>query len=195
MFKGAADDDSIITSIVAEVDKIIFGTESGQIVAMKYDKPALVWQFKARAGIAGSLVLDDGSIVAASKDTNVYMLDAQTGELGWRYQTQAILENSPVVTPNAVYQYVWGKGLSAIDRTKGQLMWKVPGGLNLLTESGGKSYVITDEYTLVVMDNAKNKEICSVNFTDVTRYVVNSKDSKIYIGDDTGRVACLEPIE
>jgi outer membrane protein assembly factor BamB len=195
MFKGAADDDSIITSIVANEEIVIFATESGKIVAMKADEPKMHWQFKARTGIAGSLVLDNGAVFASSRDTNVYMLDAQEGNLIWKFQTQAILDKSPTVTENAVYQYVWGKGITAIDRIEGRLMWKVPRGLELLAEADGRSYIITEDQTLVVMDNQKRKELYSVNFAGISCYVANTESSKIYIGDDSGRVACLEPIE
>ncbi|MHC4131409.1 MAG: outer membrane protein assembly factor BamB family protein [Planctomycetota bacterium] len=195
MFKGAADDNSIITSVVAVEDKIIFGTETGKIVSMKSDEPAMLWQFKARSGIAGKLVLDEGFLFAASRDTNVYMIDVGTGKLIWKFQTDAILDKQPTVTNNAVYQYVWGKGLTAIDRANGQLMWKAPGALELLAEVKGKAYVITEDETLVVMDNQKGKELYSVNFSGVTRYVANTKDSNIYIGDDYGRVACIKPVE
>ncbi|MHC4265580.1 MAG: outer membrane protein assembly factor BamB family protein [Planctomycetota bacterium] len=195
MFKGAADDDSIITSIVATEEMIIFGTETGKIVAMKFDEPKLLWQFKARSGIAGSLVLDGGAIFAASRDTNVYKIDVLTGQLLWKFQAQAILDKAPTVTENAVYQYVWGEGITAIDRAKGQLLWKIPRGLELLAEAGGRAYIMTEDETLVVMDNKKSKELYSINFASVTRYLANTKDSRIYIGDDYGRVACLEPIE
>ncbi|MHC4759207.1 MAG: outer membrane protein assembly factor BamB family protein, partial [Planctomycetota bacterium] len=102
MFKGAANDDSIITSIVASDDKIIFGTETGMIVAMKSDEPKKLWEFKARAGIAGPLVMDNGTIFAACRDTNVYTSDAEKGQLEWKFQTQAILDKSPSVTSTTV---------------------------------------------------------------------------------------------
>jgi len=195
MFRGSADDNSIINSIHATDDKVIFSTETGKIIAMKYDKPVQLWQFQARSGIADALVLDEGAVFAASRDTNIYALDAQTGNLLWNYQTQAILGKRPKVTSTTLYQYVWGKGLTALSRTDGQLQWKVPGGLELLSEKGGKSYVITEDQKLVVMDNIQCKELYTVNFSDVTRYVSNTEDSRIYIGDDSGRVACLEPVE
>jgi hypothetical protein len=194
-FKAAADDDSIITSIVTIEDMIIFGTETGKIVAMKYDEPKLLWEFKARSGIAGTLVLDDMTLFAASRDTNVYMIDATKGQLVWKFQTEAILDKNPTVTKNTVYQYVWGKGLTALDRATGQLIWRAPGGLELLSEVSGIAYVIKEDETLAVMDNKKGKELYSVNFSGVTRYVANTEDSKIYIGDDYGRVACIEPVE
>ena len=34
-----------------------------------------------------------------------------------------------------------------------------------------------------------------LNFAGVSKYVANAIDSKIYIGDEAGQVACLRPIE
>jgi len=68
-------------------------------------------------------------------------------------------------------------------------------GVDLLAEANGKAYVITNVGTLVVMDNKKAKQLYSVNFANVSRYAANVADSKIYIGDKAGRVACLKPID
>jgi len=65
----------------------------------------------------------------------------------------------------------------------------------LLAESGRKAYVITNTGKLVVMDNKKAKQLYSVNFAGVSRYATNVADSKIYIADESGRIACLEPVE
>ena len=65
----------------------------------------------------------------------------------------------------------------------------------MLAEAGGKAYVITDKKTLVVMDNKKGEELYSVNFAGVSRYAANTVDSKMYIADKDGRVACIKPIE
>ena len=115
--------------------------------------------------------------------------------LVWKYQTAAVLDKSPRVTREIVYQYVCDKGLTAIDKRSGKFMWQVPGGVELLAEADGKSYVITKIGTLVVMDNKSKKELYSVNFAAVSKYVANVADSKIYIADDAGRIACLKPVE
>jgi len=99
------------------------------------------------------------------------------------------------VTGDVVYQYVRGKGLVAIDKKSGEFMWEVNGGADLLSESGGKAYVITGDGELVVMDNKAKKRLYSVNFAGVSQYVANVVDSKIYIADAGGRIACLKPME
>jgi outer membrane protein assembly factor BamB len=93
-----------------------------------------------------------------------------------------------------VYQHVPYKGLVAINKASGKLTWEVPGGTDLLAEAGEKAYVIS-KGQLVVMDNKKAKRLYSVNFAGVSKHASNTADSKIYIADETGRIACLKPIE
>jgi hypothetical protein len=99
------------------------------------------------------------------------------------------------VTQGIIYQPVHGKGLSAIDRATGALLWSVPGGIDLLAESRNKAYVITNTGTLVVMDNVKAKKLYSANFAEVSKHVSNVTDDIIYIADNLGRIACLQPVE
>ena len=45
------------------------------------------------------------------------------------------------------------------------------------------------------MDNKKAKKLYSVKFEGPLKTAANTADSKIYIADNTGRIACLVPIE
>jgi outer membrane protein assembly factor BamB len=161
------------------------------------DKPRLLWQFKAKAGggIAQPIVKNAESVFAASRDTNVYRLDARKGNLIWKYQMGAMLDRGPRVTENIVYQYARNEGLLAIDKESGTLLWPLPEGVDVLAEADGKSYVITKTGTLAVMDNKKAKQIYAVDWSGVSVYAVNVTDSKIYIADKQGRIACLQPIK
>jgi hypothetical protein len=100
-----------------------------------------------------------------------------------------------VATGSVIYQYVWDKGLTAIGKESGKAMWQAAGGVDLLAEAAGKAYVITGKRTLVVMDNKKGTQLYSVNFAGVSRYITNTEDSKIYIANEDGRIACIRPIE
>jgi outer membrane protein assembly factor BamB len=113
----------------------------------------------------------------------------------WKHQTAAVLEDAPIVTQWIVYQHVKGKGLTAINKDTGSALWQVPGGIDLLTEAGNRAYVITSTRTLVVMDNVTAKKLYTVNLTEVTKHASNITDDKIYIADNLGRIACLQPVE
>ena len=195
VFEAAADNDSRITSIVADEDFVVFATDTGACVSITPDGPKRLWQFNAAEGIVGPIVRDGDSLFFASRDTNIYKLNILTGKLVWKYQTAAMLERGPRVTWEVVYQYVRDKGFAAIDKKSGKLMWQLPEGVDLLAEADGKAYVITSMGTLVVMDNNKARQLYSVNFAEVSKYVANTIDSKIYIADKSGRIACIKPVE
>jgi outer membrane protein assembly factor BamB len=199
IFEVAAENDSMITSIIAHDISVIFGTDAGNVISITPDRPRKLWQFDAAGGIAGSIVRDGMSLFFASKDTNVYRVDMVglplKRQLIWKYQTAGVLDKEPRVTQQVIYQHVPGKGLTAIDKQSGQFMWSVPGGIDLLVENKDRAYVITKNRKLVVMDNLSAKKLFSVNFAEVTRHTANIIDSKMYIADERGRIACLQPVQ
>jgi len=198
-FEVAADSASTITSVLADDTFVIFATAAGEVISLVPNRPNRLWQFNASDAIAGPVVRDYMSLFFASKDTYVYRLDMVAGperrRLIWKYQAPGVLEEAPRVTQTVVYQHVRSKGVVAIDKQAGSLLWLAPGGLDLLAESRGKAYVMTETGTLVVMDNAKGKSLYSVNLAGISKYAANAVDDKIYITDKRGRMACLQPAE
>ncbi len=198
-FEVAAENESVITSVTADESFVIFATAAGNIICIASNLPRRLWQFDASKAIAGPIIRDGMSLFFANKDTNVYRVDMvgmpEKKRLIWKYQTAAVLEDAPIVTQGIVYQHVKGKGLTAINKNTGSALWQVPGGIDLLTEASNKAYVITNRRTLVVMDNVRAKKLYTVNLTGVTKHASNIKDDKIYIADNLGRIACLQPVE
>ena len=125
----------------------------------------------------------------------LYKISILTGDLEWKYQTAALLNTGPKVTDKIVYQYVRNQGLIAIDNKSGKLIWELANGLDLLAQSAGKAYVITSEANLIVMDNKKAKQLTAFNIVGVNKHVSNTADSRIYIAEKGGWLACIEPIE
>jgi outer membrane protein assembly factor BamB len=113
----------------------------------------------------------------------------------WKFQANGILKTAPCVAKRNVYQVIYSKGLTAINKDDGTDLWSVPSGTGFLAETQKRAYVLTKDGTLVVMDNDTNRRLYSVNCAGVSIHATNVVDSKIYIGDKTGRIACLQPLE
>jgi outer membrane protein assembly factor BamB len=199
VFKVAASNDSMITTVIADPGFVVFGTDEGNIISVLPDMPVQSWQFNASDAIVGSIARDGMSLYFADAGMNVYRLDIigapEQKRLIWKYQTDGILNSSPCVTRRNVYQVIYGKGLIALNKVNGTLLWSVPSGTGFLAEAKNKTYVLTKDGTLVVMDNDTNKRLQSVNFAGVSIHAANTEDSKIYIADKSGRIACLQPVE
>jgi len=198
VFEVAADNKPMITSIIADENFVIFTTDGGNVISIAPDRPNRLWQFDAAGGVIGPIVRYGNSLFFACKDTNLYridMVDMKTVNLVWKYQTNALLDKAPYVTAEVAYQRAGDKGLAAIDKKSGKLLWQLAEGADLLAEANEKAYVITKTKTLVVMDNNKGKRLYSANFAQASRYAANTMDSKIYIANKDGRIACITPVE
>lgn len=196
VFEVAAISDSQITYVLADDEYVVFSTAVGDVLCITPDRPRQLWRpFKADGAIVEPMVSDGVRLIFASKDTNVYSIDLFSGELEWKYKAGAVLKEGPVVTARVVYQYVEERGLAAIDKITGAFKWQVADGAELLAESEGKAYVISREGKLIVMDNTEGERLYSVNLVGVSRYAANVNDSKMYIADARGRIACLQPAE
>ena len=196
LFRVAAENDSLVTTVLADEQTVVFGTDAGNLIAVMADAPRKLWEFKAVEGIAGPVVQDGNSFFFASKDTNVYRVDAvepTKAALVWKYQAEAVLDCAPRVTGDTVYQYATGRGLTAIDKQSGKMLWSLPEGVDLLAQAAGKAYVVTKFKTLMVMDNATGRKLYWVNFEAIAKHAANTVDSRIYIADTQGRITCLAP--
>ena len=183
----------LINSIVADDNNVCFSTQAGTVVCLDPNRPRELWKFQAMDRIVSPIVKEGGSIYVSSRDTYVYKLDERYGSKAvWKYQAPGILDRGPHVTKQAVYQFVWDKGLIAIDKTTGKALWQLPESLDLVAEAPGKAYVMKNG-ELVVMDNRTGKKVHSINFVRVKHFAVNTQDSKIYVADDAGSLMCLEP--
>jgi len=193
VFLAAAQNDSTINSLIADEKFVVFATEGGNCIAMAPDRPEMFWQFDVEAAIIAPVVRDIDSIYFACKDTNVYKLNIFTGRFVWKHQAGAMLDRGPRLGESVVYQYAQGRGLMAVDKSSGRLLWRLDNGLDLVTETNDIAFVVTGGNDLVAMDNKKAEQLYSVNLTGVSKYAVNTADNKIYLAAEDGRVVCLAP--
>jgi len=196
LFKVAAENDSLITTVLADEQMVVFGTDAGNLIGITADGPRKLWEFKAVDAIAGPVVRDGNSFIFADRDMSVYRVDVSEPprvDLAWKLQAEGILDRPPLVTQSIVYQYAPGRGLAAVNKQSGQAVWALREGNDLLAEAGGKAYVITKQKTMAVMDNTSGRRLFWVNFAPVANHAANAMDAKIYVADAQGHVACLTP--
>ncbi|MHC4361125.1 MAG: outer membrane protein assembly factor BamB family protein [Planctomycetota bacterium] len=163
IFEAAAENESWITSILANENFVIFSTDAGNVISIRADESKRLWQFDAGGGVIGPMVRDGEQLFFAGKDTSVYSISIE-GALLWKYPAGGVLDRSPRVTREVVYQNVGENGLAAISKRNGKRIWELPEGVDLLAESGARAYVITKTGALTVMDNITRKRSGCIRF-------------------------------
>ena len=116
-----------------------------------------------------SPVVGGGSVFFGSGDGNVYALDAQTGDLKWKFQTGDVVHASPAYADGVVFFGSWDSYFYAVDAETGAEKWRFHGGEDALMHNqvgfqsspavvNGVVYVGCRDSNLYAIDAATGKE-------------------------------------
>ena len=79
-----------------------------------------------------SPVVIDSAVYFGSGDGHVYRLDANTGELNWKFKTGDVVHASPAFADDTIFVGSWDSYFYAIDAKSGREKWRFHGGEDAL---------------------------------------------------------------
>ncbi len=193
-FSVTADNNSRISSAVADEDYLVFATEGGNVVRIDSGSPAKQWQYDLPEGVFAPIAKDAEWIYVAAMDTKLYKLSILDGHNGWtmNFQTGVSNRSGPVLGKKVVYQPAGKKGLYAIDQQSGTMLWNLSAGQQVITEQEDTAYVFVLPSVLYAIDNPTGRIRYAMNFSPIRHHAVNLQDSVLYVADDAGRIGGIE---
>ncbi len=75
-----------------------------------------------------SPVVANGAVYFGSGDGNLYALDAETGDVRWKFQTGDVVHASPAYGAGTLYFGSWDSYFYAVDASTGKEKWRFHGG-------------------------------------------------------------------
>jgi outer membrane protein assembly factor BamB len=204
---------------VAIQDNTIYsGSEDGKIRACLEDKspdwPLLENSaFDTQDRIVSGLAADSHSIYCATLGGKFYSLDKDNGKLRWQYFSGAALEYGPQVTDSAVYQYVPGLGLTALDKSKKVTVddqetllespfhtprWSLPSAGRILGEDQQFVYVVLGRPDqtrgIAAVDKTSGKIVFRTHRRDLRFVTAQPDGSMIYGATESGMIVAMKPV-
>jgi outer membrane protein assembly factor BamB len=184
-------------------DAIYAGTEDARVFAVSPDRQP-IWStegniFRTEGPIVADLKSDDTGVYVACTDSKLYCIDRASGRLKWQYFAGTPLRTQPVVTADAVYQFVPGKGLVAIDKATGkdfrEPRWVAPAAGRFLSQDDNNVYVRSAEGNVAALDRKTGEPRFKSRRSDITVFAwPNTKDSMIYGATPRGEVIAIKPV-
>ena len=192
-FMVAAPDGSQINSVVADDDFLVVTTAAGNVISIYPNQAKRRWGYDVVGEISASLVRQDEWLYVPTTNTKLYKINIRNGRTKWddAFHAGGALKKSPMLGAKVLYQSADNKGVYAIDKETGRMVWQVPLGVDVLVEVGTRAYVFARPGVLVVMDNAEARQLYSLNFATVKKYAINTADKALYVADLKGRVMCI----
>ncbi|MEM8873509.1 MAG: PQQ-binding-like beta-propeller repeat protein [Planctomycetota bacterium] len=189
----------VFDGVVFVPTSVVQGSDRGRVYAISVDKQTAVWNtalnesyFETFAGNTVDLVADDFGLYVASDDTQLYVLDRNSGSLRWRFYAGSPLEHPPAVTDDMVYQPVNGLGLAALDKASGQIVrepvWSASAAKLFISEDDKHVYALGNDGRLLGLDKNTGAVKFASDRNDFVDAVVNTDDATIYAVTRDGEV-------
>jgi outer membrane protein assembly factor BamB len=129
----AADAAIRTTPIYADPGNVYFASEDGHVYGYTADGRSKLIDYATEDAIVCDLCLDIevdekgketwGALFAASTDYALYCFNRISGEMIWKYETGAQLRTTPQVSGGVAYCFARDKGMHAIDKRTGKLLY------------------------------------------------------------------------
>jgi len=216
-------DGRITSSPAVSANVVYFGSFDGKFYAVDAATGQLKWKFQtggerrfAAKHLHGaepasetmpdpfdfylsSPVIWNGGVYFGSGDTNVYALDAASGNLKWKFKTGDVVHGSPAISNGNLYVGSWDSYFYALEAANGKEKWRFKTGedLEIHNQVGiqsspavadGVVYFGCRDSKFYAVDAATGKERWS--FSNKGSWVISSPavlDGKVYFAtSDTG---------
>ena len=170
----------------------------------------LIWRYDSLNNYCQAApVVDNGEVIFGAWDTYLYCLDANTGQLKWKWNNGSSRNQLgpgnvvPVVTPDRIYIVAPDRYMTAIDRKTGKTIWrnkdhKYRESLGR-SEDGTRVYAKTMDGELVAVD-ATTADFNKLWVVDMklgyehAPCIVAEKDGIVYAGSRRGLVVAVDPM-
>lgn len=152
-----------------------------------------------------SPVVWNGAVYFGSGDTNIYALDADTGNLKWKFKTGDVVHASPAISEGTLFVGSWDSYFYALDAATGKEKWRFKTGedpaihnqvgiQSSAAVAGGAVYFGCRDSKLYAVDAATGKEKWS--FSNNGSWVIASpavQDGNVYFAtSDSGLFHVLD---
>src|ERR1700722_2311859 len=141
-------DGRITSSPAVDAGTVYFGSYDGNFYAVDASTGAQKWKFAlpgerrfAASHLHGaapigetmpdpfdfylsSPVVVSGVVYVGSGDTNIYALDAASGQLKWKFKTGDVVHASPAIAGGKLYVGSWDSYFYALDAVTGKEIWR-----------------------------------------------------------------------
>lgn len=172
---------------------LVIGNTAGEVEAIDMVTSGRQARFKARAGISG-VVVDSDYIYAGSVDFYVYCITVN-GTLKWKTLVRAPVQDTPMLSRDVLYVTTMGKGLQALNKENGDIIWQTAGVTKLLSAGGGLLFAKSGDDELWVLDakSGQTRDRVHIGQFDMTPQN-DFNDGLVYLVTADGRLVCLRAL-
>ena len=172
-----------------------FKTEDEQLSLEEVPETHQLWNFACEEEVRSSPTVHDGVVYVGSYDSNLYALQAKTGEFLWKAPTNAGVCSTPGVFENLVAVGSEDGNVYAYDLAKGRLQWTVHTGgpvRSSVRYQSGLLYFGSDDQHLYCVEGRTGRQAWKQRTFKPIRSTPTVANGTVYFGSNDGHLYALD---
>ena len=154
-----------------------------------------VWTFESADEIRGTALYNRGSLYFGSYDHHLYAINAETGKLLWKYQTDGGIVSRPAVSEDSVFIGSEDDRLHVLSARSGSLLWtyytKGPIRSSPFV-AHGHVFIGSDDMSLHAVNINGGRGIWQIDTIGEIRSTPFVTQEEIYAGNESGEFYCMD---
>lgn len=154
-----------------------------------------LWTFAAEDEIRSSPVLHKGMVFIGSYDTNLYAVNAKTGEFVWKRATEGGIASSPAIWEDLVIFGSEDSKVYALDARKGTVVWTHATGGPVRSSprvANGQVFVGSDDQHLYCLDAKSGRPFWKYRAWGPIRSSPTPVRSLVFVGSSDGNLYAID---
>lgn len=141
-YKEPSASNGIATNVLPYNGWLLYGTQSGALVAFDRAAERERWRFQTGDAIYGAPVVANGIAYFGSADKKVYAIRASDGAFVWAFRMNDVASSSPFVSGNTVYIASDDRTLYALDADTGTPRWRFTSSAPLVAQPVAQNEIL-----------------------------------------------------
>lgn len=153
------------------------------------------WTFESADEIRGSALYHRGTVYFGSYDHHLYALNAQTGTLSWKYQTDGGIVSRPAISDEAVFIGSEDNRLHVLAARSGSLLWTYYTNGPIRSSpfiAHGHVFIGSDDMSLHAVNINGGRGIWQIDTIGEVRSTPFVTQEEVYAGNESGEFYCMD---
>jgi outer membrane protein assembly factor BamB/tRNA A-37 threonylcarbamoyl transferase component Bud32 len=194
-FQSAEEMKLALLEIIGRSDSRHLSPQFDQVSPIPENTLQPIWTFTCADEIRGTACYAKGVVYFGSYDQNLYAVNAESGKIIWKYQTDGGIVSRPAVSDDIVFIGSEDNRLHVVSARSGSLLWMyyTKGAVRSSPfVAYGHVFIGSDDYSLHAININGGRGIWQIETIAEIRSTPFVTQDEVYAGNESGEFYCMD---
>jgi outer membrane protein assembly factor BamB/tRNA A-37 threonylcarbamoyl transferase component Bud32 len=194
-YQSAQEMKSALLEVIGRSDSRQLSPQFNAVIPIPDNTIQPLWTFTCADEIRGTATCDRGMVFVGSYDSHLYAINAETGQMVWKYQTDGGIVSRPAIAADSVFVGSEDSRLHVVSVRSGSLQWtyytKGPVRSSPFP-AHGHIFIGSDDMAIHAINIQGGRGIWQMETIAEVRSSPYVTQDEVYAGNESGEFYCLD---